>query len=583
MVKDRGASLIGKRIRRVQAAARLKINARVPPEAARVPPTAPEAKEGSKLDGRIQAKLKAGPEQSDVVGPIVRLLLAKGWELDQIRFGKEEWRVPKTPSEATRREKHQAFNGFPCDIAVFDSPKRRDDPHHLLMIIETKVPDETAGVSELERYISLEPYVRVGIWTNTADPTTDAVFAYRSANGGFERRRRPLADIPAPGEPINAARRRRTFEDLIAPSPESLKKNVEDLLDRIVIEDSRVTRREDQLDQLCNLLLLKLHSDKLAKIKPGDPPLFRAFESETRTAEQMRREFTKLVNLYPNTFTTQQDKELRFSDHTIHICVERLAEYRLIDIGVTTVALAFQVLRTAALKAGEGQYFTPMPVIQAGVRLLTVELDDLVIDPACGTGGFLVDVVLQMHARFPGMESDLSKWAQTNIYRIDKDAIGVKLTKAILQVAGDGSAHVVRGDSIRTHLWSTEYPYLMGGAFSNGRFSVVVTNPPFGTNLRVSAQDARLAGLDIAKDTKGEYRDLEIGLHFLQRAHQLLRVGGRLGIVLPETYFFSAQYQFVFDWIKPRLHPRIVANIPMEAFQGFCRAKTNFYVFEKIG
>ena len=59
--------------------------------------------------------------------------------------------------------------------------------------------------------------------------------------------------------------------------------------------------------------------------------------------------------------------------------------------------------------------------------------------------------------------------------------------------------------------------------------------------------------------------------------------GAQIGIVLPETYFFSSNYLFLFDWMKDRLKPLIVANVPMEAFQGFCRAKTNFYVFEKIG
>jgi type I restriction enzyme M protein len=101
--------------------------------------------------------------------------------------------------------------------------------------------------------------------------------------------------------------------------------------------------------------------------------------------------------------------------------------------------------------------------------------------------------------------------------------------------------------------------------------------------VQVPAAEARAAGLDIAKAGTAEYQDLEIGLLFLQRAHQLLRVGGRLGIILPETYFFSEGYKFVTEWIRPRLRPRVVLNVPMEAFQGFCRAKTNFYVFDKIG
>jgi type I restriction enzyme M protein len=517
------------------------------------------------------------------VGPLVRLLVQYGWSLDQMRFGKNEWRVPRSPSEASKRERGRAFDGFPVDIAVFDSPQRVGDPRHLLIIVETKLPNEDAGVAQLESYMGLEPHARLGVWTNTSDPTAQAVFVYRTSGGRLERRRRTIAEFPRPGESLRPGHRRLVFADLSAPSAEVLKRTVEDLLDRIVATDSRVTRRENQLDQLCNLLLLKLHSDKQAKMRSGEPPLFRPYESEARTAEVMRRGFRELVRLYPDTFVGPEDQELRFSDQTIHQCVERLAPYRLIDIGVTTVAYAFQVLRTAALKSGEGQYFTPQPVIEAGVKLLQVDLEDLVIDPACGTGGFLVEVMLEMHRRFPGQEAEIARWAQTHIYGIDKDAIAVKLTKAIMQIAGDGSAHVVRGDSIRTHLWPREYPHLNTGAFRDARFTVVVTNPPFGRNLRVSAEDARLAGLDIARTASGEYRDLEIGLLFLQRAYQLLQVGGRVGIVLPETYFFSPQYHFVFDWLRPRLRPTVVVNVPMEAFQGFCRAKTNFYVFEKVG
>lgn len=283
-------------------------------------------------------------------------------------------------------------------------------------------------------------------------------------------------------------------------------------------------------------------------------------------------------------FREPTDKQLRLADDTIAECVDRLAPYRLIDVGVSTISVAFQALRSAALKQGEGQYFTPQQVIEAGVKLLQIQWGDLVIDPACGTGGFLVEVLTDMQRRHQGQEQEVSRWAQTHIYGIDKDAIGVKLTKALMQIAGDGSAHCARGDSIRTHEWPSKYRELSSGSFADGRFSVVVTNPPFGENLKVKAKDARLAGLDIARrNGDGDYTDLEIGLLFVQRAYQLLRTGGRLGIILPETYFFSRGYQFVSDWLKPRFKPKVVLNVPMEAFQGFCRAKTNFYVFEKVG
>jgi type I restriction enzyme M protein len=351
-----------------------------------------------------------------------------------------------------------------------------------------------------------------------------------------------------------------------------------------VIGDSNVNRREEQLDQLCNLLLLKLESDKQGKAQPTNPVFFRPMESAAQTAAATKERFESFIDVYPEIFVSDQDRQLRLSNETIAKCVEELAGLKLIDLGVSTISLAFQVLRSEALKQGEGQYFTPQAVITAGVRLMQIRLSDIVLDPACGTGGFLVETLLDLQRTFPSMPAaELSRWAQTHIFGIDKDAIGVKLTKAIMQIAGDGSAHTVRGDSIRTHNWARDFSHLEHPNWKDGRFSVIVTNPPFGQNLKVSATDSRLAGFELAKKGGEAFADLEIGLLFLERCHRWLKKGGRLGIVLPETYFFSTNYLFLFEWMKPRFRPVVVANVPMEAFQGFCRAKTNFYVFQKIG
>jgi type I restriction enzyme M protein len=531
----------------------------------------------------ITEKLKQTPEQQSVVGPLVAHLASIGWDLDQIVFGKSEWKVPKTPSEATKREKGRSFDGFPVDIAVFDDPSNVRDYRHILFIVECKQPDEKAGISQLESYFVGEPYVQLGLWANNPAPSAPAAFIYRKADGRILLKKQKISDLPRPGEAIRPEVQRLTFKDLIEPTAIILRKAMEDLLDRVVILDRDVTRREEQLDQLCNLLLLKLESDKEAKSNQSSPVFFRPLESLVKTGIAIRNRYEKFVELYPEVFTTEQDRTLRVSNETISAVVDELSGLRLIDLGVSTISMAFQVLRSEALKQGEGQYFTPQAVIEAGVRVMEIKWEDLIIDPACGTGGFLIQALFEVkrsHAQIS--EADLSRWAQTHIYGIEKDAIGVKLAKAIMQIAGDGSAHIVRGDSVRTHKWPTDYPHLMDGKFKNGRFTVVITNPPFGQNLTVSAEDCRLSGLTISQAGTPNYNDMEIGLIFLQRAHQLLKKGGKLGIVLPETYFFSSNYMFIFDWMKPRFRPIVVANIPMEAFQGFCRAKTNFYVFEKI-
>ncbi|MDP1663446.1 MAG: N-6 DNA methylase [Phycisphaerales bacterium] len=535
------------------------------------------------LPPEVASRLGSGPEQLRVVGPLVARLLENGWALDQMMFGRHEWRVPRSPSQATLRERAQSYQSNPVDIAVFDAAKHVGKPKHLAFIIECKQPDDDSGISQLDAYLANEPHARLGIWANSAEDAAPAAYVYRMADGSFLSKRKTVAMLPRPHDRLTPDHAHVVWKDLQQPSVEGLKRIVERLLDKVVVSDAQVTRREEQLDQLCSVILLKLESDKQAKTHPQAPPFFRPLATHHDTAEVLRDRFSGFVQIYPEVFTSERDRTLRLDDESLYACAEALGSLKLIDLGISTVSTAFQVLRSEALKQGEGQYFTPQAVIRAGIKLLDIQWDDLVIDPACGTGGFLVETMLYLRRENPGLsESELSRWAQTHIFGIDKDPIGVKLTKAIMQVAGDGSAHTVRGDSVRTQRWATEYPHLSGGKFANGRFTVVVTNPPFGKNLTVSAEDARLAGLAIAKQD-GVFADLEIGLLMLERSYQLLRKGGRLGIVLPETYFFSSKYQFVQEWVEGKLRPVVVANVPMDAFQGFCRAKTNFYVFEKVG
>ena len=122
---------------------------------------------------------------------------------------------------------------------------------------------------------------------------------------------------------------------------------------------------------------------------------------------------------------------------------------------------------------------------------------------------------------------------------------------------------------------------MLSNQFKNGRFTKVFTNPPFGAPLKIKYSDAKKSGLSIA-DYVETGKDIELGLAMFNRCYDLLREGGRICIVLPETYFFSPSYKYVREWVKERMKPICVANVPMDAFQGFCRAKTNLYIFEKL-
>lgn len=529
----------------------------------------------------------AGPEHTKVRLPLIEDLVKLGWQREQLQFS-PEWHVPKTPSEASKREAGASYKGFPVDIAIFDEPENLGHWEHIVAIFETKSPGKKEGISQLETYLSLEPRVKVGYWTNG----TDIASLFRLPDGSFKKELnaslpKSIDDLVAPTEkPV-------TWDDLQPSKAKKLRATFERLLNSVVANDSKSTRRDDQLNQLSNLLLVKLESDRKAKISPTDPVIFQVWSSEAETEKKIQAFYKNLKLTHSDLFSSLVDQEINLDASSIQLACFELSNVKLIDTTVDVLSTAFQVFRTASLKSEEGQYFTPLPVIQSAVTLMDITYDDIILDPACGTGGFLLECFKQIKEKYPNLDDASAKaWAQKHLYGVDKDQIGVKLTKAMMMILGDGSAHTFVGDSIKSHLWNRKYPFLVP-VLRDEAFTCIITNPPFGQNLKISAVDARHADLSICqkpiKKSPSEYefnptkyQEREIGLAFFERCYRLLVEGGRLGIVLPETYFFSSSYAWLNSWIEDKFILRGMANVPMEAFQGFCRAKTNFYVFERI-
>ncbi|MCY7381530.1 MAG: SAM-dependent methyltransferase [Microcoleus sp. CAN_BIN18] len=527
-------------------------------------------------------------EHTETRLPLIDKLIKLGWDKNQLQY-EPEWRVPKSPSEAGRREKGQSFKSFPIDVAIFDHPSNFGEYQHLQIIIETKAPNINEGINQLEIYMALEPYVLLGIWTNGADTS----LVYRTPDGKFDTQKKGV--LPKPTDSlIRATKTRLTWKDLDEPSTADLKKTFSRLLNIVVSRDTLSTRRDDQLNNLCNVLLAKLEGDKIAKYSPSAPVPFQVWDSDIDTAKKVKELFAGMRIAHSDLFLSDVDKNINLDDHTIHACAYEISKFKLRDTSISVISEAFQIFRTSSLKSEEGQYYTPYPVIRSAIKLLEIKPSDKVLDPACGTGGFLLESFRQLIENHPAMsDGDTKSWANRHLFGVDKDRINVKLTKAIMLTIGDGSTNTYLGDSIRKHLWRTSFQELQTALTPNS-FTCIVTNPPFGKGLTVSKVDAKAAGFTISRKpkktdggtfefSKAIYEDREIGILFLERCYDLLAKGGRLGIILPETYMFSSSYAWLRSWLEGKLELKGMLNIAMEAFQGFCRAKTNFYIFEKVG
>jgi predicted RNA methylase len=518
-----------------------------------------------------------GPEHTLARLPVIEALRVLGWTDTQMQW-QPEWRVPQSPSEASKREGRHAFSGWPVDLVLFEDGEAPADWQNVLGIFEFKKPTIAEGISQLEIYLAREPRARFGVWSNgTASATV-----WKLADGRFKVVRSSDLRLPSPQDNFEQPSSRAIVaSDLSVPTESALRSSFKALLDLVVARDSVVTRSEMQLDQLCNLLLLKLESDTTALLAPNRPVGFQLRSTEAATAAYIRSEFMELVDRRGEVFREEQSPQLLLDDHTIKEVVYAWSNWNMLEVGAEAVSSAFQIFRRANLKAGEGQYFTPERVVRAAVEILEIQPDDRVIDPACGTGGFLIETFRQLSTRISSPAAART-WAHRQVFGVDKDSINVKLTRAMMMVLGDGSVNVHIGDSLREDRWESDYPQL-ASAMRDSSFTVVLTNPPFGENLKIAARDCETNRYSLSLAAgKTKYRDLELGLVFLERSYRLLRVGGRLGIILPETYFFSSSYSYFREWVDARFRMRGIVNIPMEAFQGFCRAKTNLYVMEKI-
>jgi type I restriction enzyme M protein len=183
--------------------------------------------------------------------------------------------------------------------------------------------------------------------------------------------------------------------------------------------------------------------------------------------------------------------------------------------------------------SGAGQYFTPRPLIQAVVDVMRPTVADTVIDPACGTGGFLL--VAHEHARqgagsmTPTQRDKLRDGLVRGYELVDGTA---RLAAMNLLLHGIGSAN---GDSlieVRDSLI----------ADPGERWSVVLSNPPFGSKSSVMMVGAD--GREVREDREIERQDFVATtsnkqLNFVQHIATILDTNGRAAVVLPDNVLFE--------------------------------------------
>lgn len=527
------------------------------------------------IDALSGRQVVAGPEELDATQPLANYLTQRlGWHPRQI-MSRPQWRVPKSPSG-------NRASGYPVDLAIFDSPDRAGDERHVRILCECKAPDSDDGITQLKTYLSLEPEARLGIWFNGQKHALVYKLPDRFVVSTY-------AAIPRPSDPLTPtdAEPPRRYQDLLPPP--NMGEIFWRLRDQIAAQDTKVNRDEFILNDLANLLVCKIADEQLGEVEPERHLAFQTAGDAAATAHAVREFFQDVKSRLPSVFTDESDR-LHIDDASLEAVVKGLQPYRLLGYDRHAVGTAFQILRGRALQGEEGAYFTPPPVVDCVVQILAPDHKSRLIDPACGTGGFLaasLDYVFETVDNREGVSADAKArtkrgWAQDQLFAVDKDFVSTKLCKAYLTLLGDGRAHVFRANMIDRSDWSEREDDLPR-VVSTASFDLVMTNPPFGMNLVVPPEIGQAEQLitcrkwvrsDEQWEPSERIIEQQLGIAFFERDMHLLKAGGRLAIVLPETFLFSKSFRWFVDWICRTYTVTHVVDVPMVAFEEFCRAKT---------
>lgn len=496
-----------------------------------------------------------------------------------------------------RGEKHSKKNkNEQADIVIYKTKdkNKRNQFQDILAIIETKRPNKKEGVSQLKSYMTATSALW-GVWTNGED----IEYLYKESNG--EIRENQFFSIPRFGEDIEDIGK--INKEKLVPI-KSLKPKFKRMLEKLYANTTNMSRRERLGSEMIKLIFCKIWDEKY---EMDNLPKFRVGKLTEHNKEKELKETGKRISelfdevkkdLIEDEIFGKHEK-IEIDNKSLAYVVGELQNFSLTKTEKDVVGDAFEVFAESKFAGEKGEFFTPRQIVQMVIKFLDIQPEDIIIDPACGSGGFLIyateDIWEKMkqnkkYRNSPNLEELKKNIAQRTIYGIDKELDLVKICKAYMTIIGDGRSKIMQENTLHDFEEYQSKPKEL--LFEDGKlkkFDFVLTNPPFGSKTKVDKQEAKIFDLGHKwKFDKGQNKwemlekgkDTETQVLFIERCLEFLKDGGKLAIVLPETYFFSPSTKYVLNYIKKH---NIVAifDLPHNSFRPHCNAKTCLLILEK--
>ena len=330
---------------------------------------------------------------------------------------------------------------------------------------------------------------------------------------------------------------------------------------------------EDEFEEVFKLLIAKLWDERT------NARQFRVHETEAGTAKAISSLLRQAAKAWSGII---EEPSPRLTPEHLAVCVEALAKHTISDASLEVMDGFFEFMVAKGSKGSKGQYFTPRHVVELCVRMLKPKASETMLDPACGSGGFLVHALNFVRS---GLSPDqTAEFCRTNLWGFDIDERAVRVAKALMILAGDGSANIIRLNSLlqpsMAGLFADDESVLTIEDVCRARmrkhkgFDIILTNPPFAGEVRERQV------LDAYALSANKLR-IERDALFVERCVQLLRPGGRMAIVLPHNKFASESFAFLREWIIRKARVLAVVGLGRNTFLPHTHQKASVLFLQK--
>lgn len=340
------------------------------------------------------------------------------------------------------------------------------------------------------------------------------------------------------------------------------------------------TRDDALLDEVLKCLFCKL------VIERGEAEQIVQNNDPFQIAKQLRSVFNIVRENFPDIYS--KDTEILLDPQTLSYVMREL-NFSVLDATSDPIGDAFEVFVGSESKGNSGQFFTPRSVTSLLVQAIDPQTHENILDPACGAGGFLSSVCA--HLEKQGVDP---KHTPEHLFGIDKDTYLSQLAKIHIALLTGGHPTIINGDSISMQNGKQDITKYL----PKGGVDVILTNPPFGSRIVAASSDV-LRSFNLAhkwiKDTKtGLLGPTEIvqsnvppQVLFVERCIALLRNGGRLGMVLPESVLSNKSYRHVVEYLQTHTDIHAIIGMPEALFKtsgkGGTHTKTCLLIATKNG